>query len=461
MNDIIVKPNILKLNSMKMKKKSYLCTMKTMGKKSRALGLLSLYAAIMLLPLFATAQVKTYEVQNLSDVKSIVRETGNGYWLVCNYSSGISRFSLVDENQPLTQQLQLSYVSGADSLCVNDFEIYRDTVFFCGQTWSKEKSTAIWGYFPLMGFPNVTVKYSQADVENFKKLDVFSANPSTVDLHVVMVGGTASGDLFSPIAYDEVRVGTDAFKEYSLVDHFGNYSDVAISDSNVVFACVDFFSSYLEFINKPATLMTTIFSSSAISRKITSIPVFSIILEYCKNNAVVAVYNMPKGPVYVNSYIGTVPDSWLCLIGSNIRQPRDVKFDKVSENLDVLTSRLALEGSCVDSSTIYHLNQSLRYYGGPIFGHRYNKNLNSLEWLSNGDRQYVASGHECGPNILQLCKYRIHDWNECTRRIVEETKGGYLKDVKYEIGFSYKLRDVTMDKMESYDLVTPVKVVCE
>ena len=146
--------------------------------KHHAHKILAFAAVALLLSSASFAQEKKIEVINQLDNYSLVRETNRGLWLVSNYFFGQTVFSMVDETQPATPQLWLGYVDGTDSLRVNDFEIFRDTVYFCGQVWRGKTSSGVWGYFPLNNFPNVTVSYNETNTESFSPVHGLNKNSS-------------------------------------------------------------------------------------------------------------------------------------------------------------------------------------------------------------------------------------------------------------------------------------------
>ena len=218
-----------------MKNITYLCSAKQKAAmKKRKL----IFLVLLLLPGWLPAQERIIEVQNLNDVSSIVRETSDGLWLVYNYSYGQSRFSLVDESQTTTPQLLFGYIEGTDSTRINDFEIFRDTVYFCGQTWRGKESSSIWGYFPMQGFPYVPVRYHESGADYFSKIDVFSIDTTTADLHIVMVKKNNQFHFQLDYIYDIVRTASNVYWEHSAAfyDLTSNSTlfDVAETDNNVV-----------------------------------------------------------------------------------------------------------------------------------------------------------------------------------------------------------------------------------
>lgn len=451
----------------------YLCNMKC-NVALKAIKVLVLVAV--LLPEIVYAQEKTIEVQSQKDSYSIIRETSSGLWLVSSYYLGLTTFSLIDETQPATMQLQLGYISGVDSMRVNDFEIFRDTVYFCGLVWKEKKINAIWGYFPLNGFPNVNVSYAISGPSEFTNLEVFSVDTTTIDLHVVMTGKDIvhqGSSQYWEYIYDEVRTASGVFNQYSSAIfntfYLGKFYDIAVTDNNVVIASSHPDATIL-FVIKPTSIVTTFFSNYTKGYYLTIDDVSDIKLEYCKNDALVAVYRnmVQENMIYqctglrIFSFIGTTPHAHLEILGSETQTPLDVKFDKNSEDLDILTTKKVMYIRVPDTCEIYHLNPSLAFSGGPIFTHLYiDEKLNSLDWLSTHRNRFVASGHNANQNNLRVYTYQFDEWKNCTEQRIKEA--GILEHKTDYVcpGIDYSMREVVMKDLYSYDMEKPLKIKCD
>ena len=422
----------------------------------------ALATLVLLLPGCLNAQEKTTEVLNLSDVTSIVRETRSGLWLVCNNSSGRSRFTLVDESLTSADQLWLDYVDGTDSMRINDFEIFRDTVYFCGQIWYGDDSYGIWGYFPLNGFPSVDVYYNEVIGVSCHKLDVFSVDTTTIDLHVVLLGHM--GDIDPDFVIDEVRLAPNFFTENKSYI-FDNvplmfFYDVEVTDLHVAISTSADNGSVL-FINKPTTIGTTIFTCT-ITQDILNVPKIGIILlEYCKNNYLVAVYKYKSiGYIHLFGFSTTTPLDHLSIDGTEDLCPRDVKFNRAKDDLDLLATPLEWF-SRGDSSMIYHLNYSLVAQGGPLFCHKYRDHkLNSLAWLSTRDKCFVASGHDINQHYLKLYRYQFDYWGECTEEVFSFARKQDVVEQQKKPQIDFYHYNIQMSELESRDMNNPLKVTC-
>lgn len=436
--------------------------------KHHAHKILAFAAVALLLSSASFAQEKKIEVINQLDSYSLVRETNRGLWLVSNYFFGQTVFSMVDETQPATQQLWLGYVDGTDSLRVNDFEIFRDTVYFCGQVWRGKTTSGIWGYFPLNNFPNVTVSYNETNTGSFSRLDVFSVDTTTIDLHVAMVGSTPL--FYSSIyIYDEVRTAPGAFDQYksSLFDFFNSNRiyDVESTD-NMVALSTSYDSGSVFFFDKPIFTNTTFLSNFTVYNGLSDVLADYIRLEYCTNNSLVAVYQEIKngyfsyGDLHVHSFTYTTPHAHISIDNTSNLSPLDVKFNKADNELDILAAPITLSHRG-DSSMIFHLVPSLAYNGGWLFCHKFmGERLNSLAWLSTRGPWFVASGHDETQKHLRLYKYCYTDWGYCSEQVQEHSTGQKKKEQPLPFDFTYSMDKVEMAVLKSYPMGKPLKIVC-
>lgn len=422
----------------------------------------ALAAITMLLPGVVKSQEKTIEVQNLDDVTSIVRECRDGDWMVCNNSNGRTRFTKVNEYGSTADQLWLGYTVDSDSMRVNDFEIFRDTVYFCGQIWYWGYSYAVWGYFPVSGFPSLTVRYHEHDyIRSFKKMDVFSADTATVDLHVVLLADMEEEDM-SDLVVDEVRTAPHTFNqnESPVFESQENYRfyDVEITDMHVAIS-TSMNSGSVLFIDKPTTLSTSIFTSNAVNNPLYTLPCTGPIpLEYCKNDILVAAFRtLFDQNLHVESFSLAVPQYHLSIDETTLMYPVDLKFNRQKDALELLANPYGNN----TFSVIYHLNHSLTANGGPLFCHMFKpESLNSLEWLSSKDVFFVASGHDAGQQHLHLYKYRYDDWGECTEQLIANArKLSVLKSPTTPPVVFYQTK-IETDVLESFDLDNPLKIKC-
>lgn len=411
----------------------------------------------------AMGQEKIIEVDNHLDETSIIRAVNTKEWLVCNNSNGWSVFSLINETILATPQIHLGNVGNSDKIQIYDFEVFNDTVYFCGSVWFGENQQAVWGYFPLAGFPYVSVKYIVRNIKSLTKLDVFSIDPTRNEIHVVMVGQL---DTEKGIVLDELRTAPNQFTEYTseiydeIVDFF--FSDVAITDNFVVITSnpETLTIGHVLFIRKPTSLYTTIFSCAAWDYIIPGDVSWARLLEHCTNDVVVVVYSSTLTSIGVHSFLGTNPH-----INLKISTPKlniaDVKFDKKSEDLDILLKPSQLSQTSQDSSVILHLNQSLSYNGGPLFCHKYyDEDLNSLDWIPWENHFFVASGHDKDYSHLRVYKYQYDDWKNCTKQHILWAEKKDTKNTEH-YNLLYNDCEIVMQEHRVSEKGLPLIIKCE
>lgn len=422
------------------------------------------FAIVILQPAVIKAQLKTLEVLNNNSESSVVREIKDTLWLVCNNSDGRVVFTRVNETSPTAPQLCFGYIEGTTSMQINDFEIFRDTVYFCGQaTQAEDYSFAIWGYFPLSGFPYVNVTYRAAIADRFTKIDVFSVDTTTADLHVVMLVGV--GLLDQGKIFDEVRISPNVFLQHESlftdISYPFHFDDVEVTDLHVAVSSSINDGSVL-FFNKPITLWTSFLACSSVNQKLPSVGENQH-LEYCGNDILALAYKDGRDrDIRVLSFNMTTPQRYLKVEESSKLYITDLRADKVTEDLDLLTLGRMEISFPADSSLILHLNPSLMYNGGPIFCHKYeNEKLQSLEWISSLYKTLVASGRNETNQYLRLYKYKYDDWGKCAEQVRKNAKKLDLIENKTYPEIKISVKEITMWELPSYVFENPLKIICE
>jgi hypothetical protein len=263
---------------------------------------------------------------------------------------------------------------------------------------------------------------------------------------------------------DEVRLAPHLFStnRSNIFDNVPllSFNDVEVTDLHVAISTSADNGSVL-FINKPTTIGTTIFTCT-ITQDILNVPKIGVILlEYCRNNYLVAVYkNRYFGDIHLYGYSTTTPQHHLSIDETEALWPKDMKFDRVKDDLDLLTT--PFEGfHRGDSSMIYHLNYSLVTQGGPLFCHKYRDHkLNSLAWLSTRDKCFVASGHDISQHYLKLYRYQFDFWGECTEEVFSFARKQEVVEQPKKPQIDFYHYNILMSELESRDMNNPLKVTC-
>ncbi len=162
---------------------------------------------------------------------TIIRHYGEKSDIVCVHSAGMSYFIFLQEGVPFTYARQVNL----DTVC--EFEIYNDTVYFCGMRTSSGISSAVLGYFDIASLASnaTTVVYYQ-DLPWMDKANKLEVAWFAARKHVVAIGRERKGGAMIVDAIDE---GT-----YWNVNYTGMYNDslqladLAITNSYVVVTSV-------------------------------------------------------------------------------------------------------------------------------------------------------------------------------------------------------------------------------
>lgn len=433
-------------------------------------------AAILLLcatgPIHGQEMIR--DVVGLHDDYSLVRETDRGKWLVYNYNFGRSIFSLITDTTTMAPQMYMNPPEGFSALKILDFEIFQDTVYFCGLAYYDldEDYVTAWGYFPLQRFPHDTV-FIEAGLyymHYFNKLAVFSVDSSMSGLHILMTCNEPTFSDFNSIV-DMVRITPNSFNSYThnYDDDFKYYDDIEVTDNNVVFTFTEtlgfglFSWTYLYYVKKTSIPGITIFSNTVHRQRLSNyITEGRSLLEYCTDDVFV-VAQPTHDSIRVFAFALTVNGNYGLLGGVRFfrsfyyQKMNDIKYDKQSKILDVLT-----EDNYLNSSKIYHLNPMLLGSGGTVYVHQLNGDLlNSLDVLRSNPDYFIASGHTSDLSNLRLFRYRYYDNNiECSEYfdLMADKTEYFEKPVEiYDEIHGFK---IILDPLKTFPLENYVKTTC-
>ena len=301
-----------------------------------------LLAAMTLLPVWTIAQEKTWEVISHGDESSLIREVPSGRWFVYNHNSGISYFSQVSSTGNVASMFQLGYNAGANYTIIHDFELFKDTVYFCGQTGTMEKRRSIWGYFPLTNFPQVDVYVREADFDNLKKLEVFTVDSTMKEVHVVMLGEKDEKET----VVDEMRIAPNQFNEsFSEIFSPGvQFNDIAVTDSHIVVIAETkpiIISTKIVFIERPSTVGMPIFNGNIRFRERSKLTTHAgnELLKTCDGYFCVHAYLDSRDGIVVTAYNGKSYHSSVNIPVNENRPPKltSICYGKAFRNLEILT----------------------------------------------------------------------------------------------------------------------------
>lgn len=413
------------------------------------------------------AQELILEVQNNKDRYSIVREIKDGEWMVSNFRDGEAVFSWITESSPYANQLSLLNYVGWDSSRVNDFVIFRDTVYFCGTIWRENSDqVAIWGFFPLAGFPYVTVRYSGSPFNTLNRIQVFSVD-SLFDLHVVMVGERWWDNDIIGVVDEEIRANSNMFDEhYSYVYKDTNhFDDIILTDNFVVISSQKMHTQIFTptegrilSIHKPTIPYTSIFANGGLYWN-TSLSASWIDLAKCEDDAFAAAFRYGASSIsyLISGYTnGFQHYATVSVLSDFLEKVWDMSYSKDRKVLDVL-----FRHDLNNISDIFHFDPAILIKPETVKGHRYRDELiNSLTSLSYLQSGFIASGYNKNFGNLRLYRYIEYLIKECPEPITKEVGHFEYKQEIKEIELEDKILQTYMFDWENYDGKKTVKKIC-
>ena len=227
---------------------------------------------MVLFPTVANGQDAIYEINVPASKKTIVREMKENAAIVYSYDGTDGRFSYVDMNAPFCYSAEIPLLE------VNDFEIYNDTVYFCG----KGGGVAVAGFFDINAtfFLGASAQYvfmpssipcyidpgtvSYENILDLKKIEVMD-NPRGKP-HMLMIGDatcTHSGNMVNRCIVDVYHNGTNweiaMTQEHESILYF---DDIAVTDNFVIAAGHKHpqDGEYLTIFSRPTSPFVNIFN---------------------------------------------------------------------------------------------------------------------------------------------------------------------------------------------------------
>lgn len=193
---------------------------------------------------------------------SIIRHYKNGKNIVCNYSQ--EPYFMIVEESATTENAH--FLNVMDTVC--DFEIYNDTVYFCGR---KLKSSgggkcAAYGYFPVAGLFEESMCVRYVEIPEMHILKAIEIEWFAARKHVVAIGKDNESyskilDAIDELTYWNTNInasGTDSV----------DFEDLTITDNYVVITSTkkvtgDLRIGHIWYVEKPITPGDAIFPSMA------------------------------------------------------------------------------------------------------------------------------------------------------------------------------------------------------
>lgn len=234
---------------------------------------LVLLLASLLMPIISLmAQTEIYEVTNIATPKASIIKDWQNQKQIAYIESSVHGFSIVDLNNT-----NLLLADLPNSIEVNDFEIYKQWVFFCGCNASS--NVGIIGYFDINdlfyggGSYHYFDLYSSSSYPLLRalKMDLF---PVSDGLHLILAGETYCSTCqthkvrsFVDVPFNlSSMTPSSTFQGITELSGIEYYDDVVITDNYVVSIGHKHQSDgiYFRLFNKPTTITTDIFLVSTL-----------------------------------------------------------------------------------------------------------------------------------------------------------------------------------------------------
>lgn len=341
---------------------------------------------------------------------SIVREVSAHEWLTYSYDGGSEGwFTLVSDLSSTAPTLSMPI-----NYFVNDFEIYNDTVYFCGWLDSNRR-VALFGYFELSSSLNNPVYFCRLpEIKMFSKLAVFNNNNKP---HVVFTGLM---DLSLFFVADAINTTSNSWYFHFATNTTGDcltYDDIAVTDDYIVATSriIGLDSGIIHYYQKPMTY-TTMFPNF-LYRSIGYHTTTPILITNCLGNRFATLCKNSASSFVMSRYnVFNDDDSFKSNIALITGECRDINFNSNDNTVEVLIYESSEK---YNGSMALHYDYPLTSY--LIAAHLYNNgnsgcDIYSIDYLEHNPHCFLASGtNYYGYGMLELYKYKYDEWNVCPK----------------------------------------------
>ena len=353
------------------------------------------------------AQEYTKQVLYENSSGSIIREYKEDTNIVYNVSDDFNGFLMVTEAGTMVPVLKIK-----EDSYVNDFEIYNDTVYFCGQSYDalNMRFIGFTGYFGLSAFPTTAIRaYYLPKFKNLTRMELLHSAYGG-PMHIAMVGKTEEG--FPTIA-DAIVMSPSTWNfYYSTGDGVDKvYDDVAVTSSHVLAAVRNTMdkSGEIYYFDHPLPGYTFLYGTAFKVSMDTNI-LSNIILEARDEDQFSSVCNIQDGElsqmIDVVNYSGMSNIHNHVIIEARTHTPRDLKYNPDEQKLDVLTNTMYYS---IAYSEIFHVNSS-----NIVDGHQYiDHHIRSLSYLNTSPYHFIASGFSDEGQYLYIYRYLPSNVMKC------------------------------------------------
>ena len=357
-------------------------------------------AALLLAPAITTAQsIKEWPY---TDNFSLVRTISDTSYMVFSEDGG-KYFYLLTPSGFLTMY---KYINN-ETIFINDFEISKDTVYFCGYQDTAGTKHAVLGYFPLNNFPVGDINYDKkTDFLEFKKLDVFRIGGK---IHAAMTA--IERNKASTIVDAFYVTGTTWYYSYLVGDALKQRFDDVVVVNTYPTSYVAFSSRDLTLNNYPRVWIFTLpiapnlslLYTPYICHRLYVVPKSEVLLESMEG-WVASAFMIENDTILVNRYAPTGYDRSVRIKAYPNMTLKDMQYnDNLAFTLDVLATETT---ATTINSQIYHVHEYYFDTNMAMYMHFYgDEDINSLALISPVTHSYMASGHNVSNQLLRVYNY--------------------------------------------------------
>ena len=348
-------------------------------------------------------EVVRCNIDELSSAGSIIRHYKDNMDVACYHSTSDPIFMIYKEGSPTTYVLYLDYMD-----TIYDFEIYHDTIYFCGNSYYHRVGTSVVGYFAvssLLSTSPANVAYiSLPAMETIRAIEVawFASRK-----HVVGVGAGINSkgmmvDLIDEGAFWKVNSSEVGGDTITLLD-------LAITENFVVVTAsqkIDMLFTYgrLWYFNKPTTAGQSIFPGNPVLLVHDHTVGSKYLIRHIVGDYFVSAHDhsswiMGSVPITVSYFYGLTHDRSFTIYeeSEDFVKLGDINLTEASRRVDLLLYGLFKNvGGYFLGSVIYEIPNttsipailSAHIYDGIFFESLDHK------WVSNiDDQHFVSSGN--------------------------------------------------------------------
>lgn len=386
---------------------------------------------------------------------TLVRDLGDKS-MICNQigeSNGSPSFTLYNPGVSTAPEIFI------DIDTILDFEVYNDTIYFCGVKSNATGGYGILGYFPISGFPLTTVSYLNVPIfRRVRKMEVGNMMGHT---HMVAIGDGIHGKAELVDANNLGSVWDMNF--FDANDKEPWFVDLAITDNYVLVASTIRMGITIRarifYFDKPTTPGGTLGPTAVPWRDIYNEASTHMIIEPCIGDAFVVAMTSGINLIGQTSFIIVAYDGYNTHISTNriTEYHRKATLEDIEyyDSLRVTELLLYIDEGETKYSVIYNLTSAMSTGNLSATGRIYDKVcLNSLDKKTANARHFLASGiNKTGFNYIEHIIYDFIQWTQCSdyhENMVSKQDPFYNKD-DYIFGLvSYGQKPVPLMASDKY-----------